>query len=142
VENGTMGGIQASGPVQVTVRDSVSAHNASFNFGAFAQNVAGVNTYLVIENSAAVGSEFGISAQASGVSGGTAYVSVVNSVAANNTWGIRANTNGVIVVAGSTVKQNVTGLSYNTAGIVRSYGNNRVFGNTTDGTPSSTLAPI
>jgi hypothetical protein len=142
VENSSMGGIQASGPVQVTVRDSVSAHNTSFNFGAFPQNVAGIHTYLTIENSAAIGSEFGIAAQASGVTGGTAYVSVANSVVAHNTWGIRANTNGVIVVAGSTVKQNVTGLSYNSAGILRSYGNNRVFGNTTDGAPTSTLAPL
>ena len=142
VENGIMGGIQASGPAQVTVRDSVSARNASFNFGAFPQNVAGVNTYLTIENSAAIGGEFGITASASGITGGTAYVSVDNSVAADNTYGIMANTMGVIVVANSTVTGSTNGWGHNSAGILRSYGNNRLFGNTIDGTPSSTLTPM
>jgi hypothetical protein len=142
VENGIMGGIQVNGPAQVTVRDSVSARNASFNFGAFPQNVAGVNTYLTIENSAAIGGEFGIAASASGINSGTAYVSVANSVAAYNTYGIAANTNSVIVVANSTVTGSTYGWSHNTAGILRSYGNNRVFGNTTDGTASSTLTPM
>lgn len=142
VENNSAGGIQASGPSRVAVRDSVSAHNANFNFGAFAPNGAGVNTYLTIENSTAIGSEVGVTASASGVTGGTAYVSFANSVAAYNTYGIVANTMGVIVVANSTVTQSTIGLSYNAAGIVRSYGDNRFFNNTSNGTPTNTLAPL
>jgi hypothetical protein len=142
VENNSSGGIEVGGPAQVTVRDSVSAHNTSSNFSANAPSGGGINTYLTIENSAAVGSMFGIAASAGGVTG-SSYVSVVNSVVAYNTsYGLAASTNGVIVLANSTVTQNATGLIASSGGILRSYGNNRVFSNTTNGTPTSTLPPL
>jgi hypothetical protein len=142
VENNSGGGIEVGGPAHVTVRDSVSAHNTSSNFSANAPSSGGINTYLTIENSAAVGSMFGIAAGAGGVTG-SSYVSVVDSVVAYNTsYGLAASTNGVIVVANSTVTQNATGLLAGSGGIIRSYSNNRVFNNTVNGTPTNTLTPM
>jgi hypothetical protein len=69
-----------------------------------------------------------------------ASASVKNSVLSNNGNGITANSNGAIVrISGVQVFDNTKGLNQIGGGVIVSYGNNEIDGNTTDGAPSSTI---
>ena len=79
--------------------------------------------------------------------GGTGFdgtggaVSVSNSTLSGNVAdGVLADT-GAVAIAGNTITQNATGLEATGGGTIVSYGaNNSVFGNTTNGVPSSTVS--
>jgi hypothetical protein len=85
---------------------------------------------------------FGIWAK--GASGGSegnsnfASVAVKNSVSSNNGTGIEADANSIVRVSGVQVFDNTLGLNPN-GGLINSYGNNEINGNTTDGAPSNTI---
>ena len=60
-----------------------------------------------------------------------------NCVAADSLYGVYAD--GTIVISNSTVTNNSHGLFVGT-GAITSLGNNRIYGNTTDGSPTTTIA--
>jgi hypothetical protein len=74
-----------------------------------------------------------------GFDGTSGAVSVSNSTLADNVAdGVLADT-GTVSIAGDTVTQNGTGLAHTSPGTIVSYGDaNSVFGNTTNGSPTST----
>jgi hypothetical protein len=65
---------------------------------------------------------------------------VRNSTVSNNAIGICADQAAIVRVGQSTVIANGTGLQSTNGGLLQSYGNNNVSGNTTDGTATSSLA--
>jgi hypothetical protein len=75
-----------------------------------------------------------------GIGASAAAVMVRSSTAASNAVGIAADGTAVVRVSQSTVAANGTGWQKTNGGQIISYGNNNVAGNTTDGTPSSTVA--
>jgi hypothetical protein len=75
-----------------------------------------------------------------GIGASAATVMVRNSTSASNAVGIVAAGTAVVRVGQSTVAANGTGWQKSDGGQIISYGNNNVTGNTTDGTPSSTIA--
>jgi len=76
-----------------------------------------------------------------GFDGTSGAVSVSNSTLSDNVAdGVLADT-GAVAIAGDTVTENATGLEATGGGSIVSYGaNNSVFGNTTNGVPSSTVS--
>ena len=113
VENSQMGivalGITTSGPIYVTIRDSVASGMAYNGFYLVSPSAGGQPVQGMIENSASVNNTTGISA-----SGASAYMLLSN----------------------STLTGNSTGLSMGSGGQIVSYGNNRINGNkVTDGVP-------
>ena len=117
VKNGGGGGIafpgvNTTGSITATVRDSVAAGNV--NFGIFASEGGGGTTVVTVDRSAAVN---------------------------NGTTGISAVGAGATIRIGdSTVSGNSIGLSAITSGVIASYGTNKVNGNGTDGAPTNTIA--
>jgi hypothetical protein len=103
----------ATGSVQVTVRDSVAAGNAS-------RGIAAV----------------------SGNSGGAVNMMLDRITSANNgTFGVFASrANSTIRISGSTITGNGRGLRVANGGTIVSFGNNSVAGNAVDGNPSTTIA--
>jgi hypothetical protein len=75
-----------------------------------------------------------------GIGGGAAAVMVRNSTVNNNAIGIRADQGAIVRVGQSTVTANGTGWQATNGGLLQSYGNNNVSGNSIDGTLTSTLA--
>jgi hypothetical protein len=71
---------------------------------------------------------------------GTA-VMVRNSVASNNTIGLDAETNAILRVAHSVVTGNDTGVNTSGGGILKSYGDNDINGNTNDNLGALTTIP-
>jgi hypothetical protein len=103
----------------------------------------GPGTYASLDHCNVTGNRSeGIRTQ--GASGGIegdsnfASVAVKNSVSSNNGTGIRADPNSIVRISGVQVFDNSLGLNPN-GGIISSYGNNEIDGNTTDGAPSNTI---
>ena len=66
---------------------------------------------------------------------------VRNVVASNNNTGIAASTSSTVRVGQSVVTGNVTGVFTTGGGVLDSYGDNDINGNTTDNTAVLTLIP-
>jgi hypothetical protein len=75
-----------------------------------------------------------------GIGAARAAVMVRNSTVNNNAIGIRADQGAIVRVGQSTVTANGTGWQATNGGLLQSYGNNNVSGNSIDGTLTSTLA--
>jgi hypothetical protein len=75
-----------------------------------------------------------------GIGAGTSAGMVRNSTVSNNVVGIRADQASVVRVGQSTVTANGVGWQATNGGLLQSFGNNNVSGNTNDGTLTSTVA--
>ena len=75
-----------------------------------------------------------------GIAAGSAAVMVRNSTISNNALGVRADQSAIVQVGQSTLTANGTGWLATNGGLLQSYGNNNVNGNTVNGTLTSTLA--
>jgi hypothetical protein len=105
--NGNLYGVRAENNANVTIRDSVVAGNSTHGFHAFSTG-AGV------------------------------LINVENSTAANNGGG-GVTTSGAaagISISNSTIMSNAQGINTSAGGNVYSFGNNKIFGNGTNGTPT------
>ncbi|MFL5844367.1 MAG: right-handed parallel beta-helix repeat-containing protein [Solirubrobacteraceae bacterium] len=71
--------------------------------------------------------------------GGGVSVDLFDSVVAGNLVGVLAGTDSTVRLAGTTVTHNTTGLATESGASLVSFGDNRVAGNGTDGTPTSFL---
>lgn len=116
-ENSQMGiialGTATSGPIQVTIRDSVASGMAYNGFYLVSPSAGGQQVQGMIENSTSVNNTTGISA-----SGGSSYM----------------------LLSSSTVTANNTGLATSSGGQIVSYGNNRLNGNKViDGVPGGPI---
>ena len=87
---------------------------------------------LTVSNSTASGMT-----QRAFTSTGSSILHMENCVAADSLYGVYAD--GTIVISNSTVTNNSHGLFVGT-GAITSLGNNRIYGNTTDGSPTTTIA--
>jgi hypothetical protein len=127
--NNTNNGILASsgsGPVTVTLSRVTATGNG---VGMLAH---GVNTSMAITDATVTGNTYGIGAT-------SAAVMVRNSTISDNSVGISAQESSIIRVGQSSVTANATGWQAS-GGQVLSYGNNNVNGNTSDGTPTTSVA--
>ena len=160
IQNFTQNGIDfnPAGTAQLVVSDS-TINNNSLNFVTGAgilleggNPLANIERTRLVHNGNAVMVEVGeavlhastVSQNAMGVIVGTASgggargsmrVAVDDSVISNNVNGGAVATSGAIILSRSTVAYNGTGVS----GTVQSTGDNRIFGNTTDGTVGSSI---
>jgi hypothetical protein len=75
-----------------------------------------------------------------GIGASAAALMVQNAKVSNNLIGIAADAGAIMRIGGSTITGNGTGLQATSGGQIQSYATNNVFGNTTDGTPSTTLS--
>jgi hypothetical protein len=136
---------RTAGSTKLFIRNTVVSHNAGTGIGLGAAN--GSNTE--IENTSSINNLFGVAA----TSGNN--VMVRRSVFSGNTnSGVEADAGGQITVDNSAISNNVTGvfvggairlsnsdIAFNGTGFngtAQSYGNNRIFSNTTPG-PNPTL---
>ena len=108
-------GVQIKGESKVTLRDSVLAMNSSDGV-----TLAFLSTGR-IENCAVTDNGTGLNVISDATSPGSFYVS--DTIVSGNNIGLRADANGLI------------------AGKIYSFGNNRLFGNTTDGSFTQQIQP-
>jgi hypothetical protein len=113
------------------VNGSLTRVTASGNGVGILANGANVN--LTLTDAVAGNNNYGVGSS-------LAAVMVRNSTVTNNAVGIAADQGSIIRVTQSTLTANGTGWRSTNGGLVQSYGNNNVGGNTTDGTVTSTLA--
>lgn len=72
--------------------------------------------------------------------GGSGHATVIDSTFSGNLYGIEASgASAVVYISGITATQNTTGLSTTSGGGIWAQGNNRILGNTSDGTPTGYL---
>lgn len=93
---------------------------------------SGSNINVTITDLVAGNNNYGIGASASAVM-------VRNSIVSNNAVGITADQSSVLRVDRSTVTANGTGWQATNGGQLQSFGNNNVSGNSSDGTPTTTI---
>jgi hypothetical protein len=132
----------------LTIKDST----IRYNFGAAAvKAIARGPSGVVLENTHMVSNTYGVQAGS-----GNDFVVRGSVMAANLTAGVQADTGSRVLLDGAMITHNATGISpqgtvqlansnilYNTTGISgpsTSYGNNRIFGNTSAGTAPSVAA--
>lgn len=133
----------------LTIKDST----IRYNFGAAAVRAIarGTNNGVVLENTHMVSNTYGIQAGS-----GNDFLVRGSVMAANLTAGVQADSGSRVLLDGAMITHNATGISpqgavqiansnilYNTTGISgtsTSYGNNRIFGNTSAGTAPSVAA--
>jgi hypothetical protein len=102
------------------------------------ENGAGILAYgsgvsLTVIDSLAGDNTYGIGASSSAVM-------VRNSTFNGNSFGISADQSAIVWVGQSTIAANITGWQATNSGQVVSFGNNKLSGNTTDGTATTTVA--
>jgi hypothetical protein len=106
------------------------------------RGVATATVNAVVADSIAVRNGFGVLGRGFGIltNGPAASLMVVRSLAAHNGIGVSAQNFGAILrLGGSTISGNGTSAG-NIGGVIRSYGDNRIFGNA-DGDPPITTIP-
>jgi hypothetical protein len=74
-----------------------------------------------------------------GIGGGGSAVMVRNSTLSSNAIGLTADQSAIVRIGQSTITANGTGSTATNGGLVQSYGNNNIVGNTSNGTLTSTL---
>jgi hypothetical protein len=155
IGNGLIFNPGSGGPFSLTVSDTYIgfAGGSGINISAAGADVGGAINRVAVE--ATGGLQLGpantlkftvsnsvIAANSAGiaVSGSGSSVILSNAdVSGNSSYGVNADTNGVIRMTRSRVGTNATGLQTATGGQIISFGDNVIDGNTTDGTPTSTL---
>jgi len=98
--------IRVEDRTKLTVKDSISASNAAFGFLAFS---TGPDARMTLSNCSIFGNSIGIRAEGSG---------------------------SKVLITGCSITGNDTGLSLFNLGVISSWGNNYVSGNTVDGAPN------
>jgi hypothetical protein len=117
--------------------DHVTMTDNGDGFYAFGNFASGGAINVEISDSVASNSGTGFNSESDGV---PTVVFVRNSSTAHNNIGLLANrANATLRVTRSTVTDNQTGFSIASGGALVSYGDNNVDGNTTNGSPSSTI---
>lgn len=74
-----------------------------------------------------------------GIGGGGSAVMVRNSTLSSNAVGLTADQSAIVRIGQSTITANGVGSTATNGGLVQSYGNNNIVGNTSNGTLTSTL---
>jgi hypothetical protein len=125
----------SASPVKVTIDKSHLVNNAVGLLAASSSRVT-IHDSVITQNSSV-----GILAQAS-AGAGSATVSIESSFITNNEVGIRSSGAGpantaVIRISEVMITDNTNGLIAETGGNIVSFGNNRIAGNTSDGSPTS-----
>lgn len=70
----------------------------------------------------------------------TSDFAVSNCIISGNSTGISTSTNGTVRISGNTISENFTGIAPGNKGLIISYGNNAIGGNSTaNGSPTSTV---
>jgi hypothetical protein len=156
---------QPAGASKLFIKDTVIRNNANAvnGGGVFIKPQAAGSAIASLDGLRLVGNTFGINVQTSGtvtcsdcsVSGHSGNGVVINNPASainlflermvitNNGNGISSNGNvSTVRLSDSTITQNNVGLVINNSAQIISFGNNRIAGNTTNGAPSSTIAPL
>jgi hypothetical protein len=146
VRNNTAGGVNGggillkpsgSGSVRAELDNVRSERNI---YGVRAEN----NTETIIRHSVFTGNQ-GIGINAISTAGGNVQINLEDSVISNNTsHGATANgLNAIVRLSNVTITNNSgTGIFPTNTGQVLSFGNNRVDGNATDGSPSGNVSEI
>jgi hypothetical protein len=139
IQNNVVGGI-LSNTAGGGGRNRVSIKNTSLIGNGYGAR-ASLNTRMVISNSLIAASTTGGGLVADAVS---ASLIISDSTVSNNSPnGIHASNSALIYMSNLTVSQNATGLLFDSAGQIISWGNNHVHDNpVADGAPSSTVTPI
>jgi hypothetical protein len=120
------------------VLDRVRVENALDNGFAFVGTTTTGSITATVRDSVTAGNS-GIGLLAFETGGGSINVLVDRTASVNNSTGISAiGASATIRIGDSTVSGNTTGLALST-GAIRSYGTNKVDGNTTDGSPTTTI---
>jgi hypothetical protein len=130
VTNNGSSGILVSGGSSA-VNGALSRIIASGNGVGILASGGGVN--LAVTDTVTSNNSYGIGATASAVM-------IINSTASNNAIGISSQTGATVRVGQSTITGNGTGWQATDSGLLQSYRNNSVGGNTTDGAVTQTLA--
>jgi len=128
----------ASGSAKVLIQNTMLANN-SIGVRGVSNNTTGT-VDIVIANSELSGGTFhGLVLQADT---GTAKAMVTSTLIVNNAnQGIRViGANGIVRIGSSVISGNLTGLNPLSGGNIRSYGNNQLNGNGTDGAFTGTVA--
>lgn len=147
VDNNAMDGMENGGS---TANTTLTNDNFDDNTGYGAQLASANVTDTSFSGNSGDGLDLGagsVTGSTLSGNGGTGFdgtsgaVSVSNSTLSDNfADGVLADT-GAVAIASDTVTQNATGLETTGGGTIVSYGaNNSVFGNTTNGVPSSTVS--
>jgi hypothetical protein len=154
--NGSTGGaIGASGNVLIQPQSGGSATAQfdrvqllnGFNWGLRADGtVSGAGaTNVELHNVVADGGgNAGFVAAATSATGGAVVNMLLDTVTASNNAGYGVHSvgsNATIRLTGSTITNNGIGLGSGSSGVLASYSNNNVSGNTTDGAPTTTILP-
>jgi hypothetical protein len=123
----------------VSITNSVLANNS--NAGIRADTLAaGAVVNVAISNSAIANSGTGLLASADTGLGTVSVVANNLTISQNTTAGIRAvGAAATINIGNSTITGNATGVKLTTGGLVNSYGNNRLNGNTANGAFSGVI---
>ena len=131
---GTANGIRILDARSVSV-DDVSVRG--FPGAGISVEPSAAGTHVVVRDSRLQGNcTAGLQARRTG---GGVTVDVFDSVVADNPVGILAGTDSIVRLAGTTVTHNTAGLMTETSASLVSFGDNRVAGNGTDGTPTAYL---
>jgi Right handed beta helix region len=112
----------------LVVSNSVASDNDASGVVVTSVLTGAVNA--TVTDSVANGNTNGVAFAASRNQGAPTVLTVIRSTAASNGWGFLAQNGATIRVAQSTVTGNVNGWEADTTGVVQSYGNNYINGNT------------
>lgn len=130
-----------SGSAQVALNNVQIAHNSGVGLlASTAGNTSGPTTYVSIYNSTIAGNQFGVgSVSAPGTK--NVMTSINSSTIINNGgYGILSNGSGAQSrVTQSLINNNAEGIKSASGGFLISYGDNKLYGNATDGSWTSTL---
>ena len=127
-------GIRVVNAARVSIEDTIID---GFTQNGVLVDTSGTGTQVFVLNSSIR------NAAANAISGapvGSTDIWVAGSSITGNGTGLRAGANSTFRISGSTIGFNTTGLSVLLRGQIISFGNNAIDGNTTNGSPSSTVA--
>src|SRR5687767_12619604 len=131
-----------SGTARVTLRDVLILNNAGTAFKVDTTGNPGAGIVFNMEDVAITGSPEGISVNVPPAT--TGVIGFINNITINNITGTGIAVTGgsvaIIRTANSTITDNGTGVNPGTA-TMTSFGNNRLFGNTTNGSFTGAIIP-
>ena len=120
----------AAGASGVTASlDNVRLQGSAIGLNVTANAVVTISDSVISNNTDA-----GIAAD------GTVQVNAENVVINNNGTGVRANGTSTVRMSNLNIFNNTTGLSRTASGVIASFSNNKIMGNSTQGSPSTYLA--
>jgi hypothetical protein len=132
--------VQSTGSASVTgVLSKVTANNNNSGIAVNGGATLGTVNVTIVDSEASNNGSIGVFAQSASGHATTA-VMLRNSVASNNGTGLFAGQNAILRVAHSVVTGNNTGVNTSGGGILNSYGDNDIDGNTNNNT--GVLTPL